>query len=116
MPLITLVVTLVVVGLILRLINNSQQVSHRLWRWTPQGSAVPACILVVMRGRSARQAPEHTKHSAVGQDVIHHRHLHSRCTEACGGTGSWLNDGCLKGHELAGGDHILELAAPHGPL
>jgi len=22
---------------------NSQQVSHRLWRWTPQGSAVPAC-------------------------------------------------------------------------
>ena len=23
-------------------IFNSQQVSHRLWRWTPQGSAVPA--------------------------------------------------------------------------
>jgi hypothetical protein len=23
--------------------HNSQQVSHRLWRWTPQGFAVPAC-------------------------------------------------------------------------
>jgi len=22
--------------------HNSQQVSHRLWRWTPQGSAFPA--------------------------------------------------------------------------
>jgi len=63
---------------------NSQQVSHRLWRWTPQGSAVPACILVVMRGRSARQAPGHTKHSAVGQYVIHHAHLHLLCTEGCG--------------------------------
>lgn len=27
----------------LEYIYNSQQVSHRLWRWTPQGSAIPAC-------------------------------------------------------------------------
>ena len=32
------------------------------------------------------------------------------------GTGSWLKDVCVKGHELAGSDHILELATPHGPL